>query len=150
MEEPYKPVVGSPNPAPVQPKRSKRSFLVLVIFVAAVIAAFGLYRTVSKEDDISQVPKELVAGQVSITEDKFEPATIKIKKNDSITWTNNSQTPHQIASDPHPSNDTLPGLFSPNALGNSDTYTYTFEKSGTFTYHDHLNPFGLQGTVIVE
>jgi len=89
-------------------------------------------------------------AQVVISNDGVDPATIEIKKGQSVQWVNNDGKPHQIASDPYPDQTLLPGLDSEEPLTEGETYSFTFEKTGTFTYHDHLNPSDIKGTVIVK
>ncbi|HKR81610.1 MAG TPA: cupredoxin domain-containing protein [Candidatus Saccharimonadales bacterium] len=111
---------------------------VLVVAVAAVLV-------VQNKNNASATP----IASVQITDSSFSPSTIRIKKNQSVTWTNNDTAAHQIASDPYPSHSILPSLNSVS-LNQNDSYTYTFENTGTFTYHDPQNPSELRGTVIVE
>ena len=58
--------------------------------------------------------------------------------------------PHWIASDPYPKDDGYAALNSGGALVHGDSYSLSFSKAGTYTYHDELNPFKLQGTVVVR
>jgi hypothetical protein len=55
-----------------------------------------------------------------------------------------------VASDPYPSNDKLPGLNSQSSLAPNSSFTYIFEQSGTFTYHDAQNPLKVLGTIQVR
>ena len=66
-----------------------------------------------------------------------------------VTWTNNDKAPHIVASDPHPSHTNLEGLDSISDIAPNNSYSYIFEKTGEYTYHDHLNPFKFKGTVVV-
>jgi plastocyanin len=86
---------------------------------------------------------------VEISKDGFVPATISVKKGQVVVWTNNDQKPHQVATDPYPSNDTVAGLLS-DPLTTGDSFSFTFDQTGTFTYHDNLNPLKLKGTIVVE
>ncbi len=89
-------------------------------------------------------------GTVSITPTSFTPQEIHIKKNQTITWTNNDASKaHQVKADPYPTGDSLPNLDS-GPLNNNDSYTYTYEQTGTYTYHDQTDPYKLQGKVVVE
>jgi plastocyanin len=147
MDEPQN---QAPAPIPVTSKNKKRSYIVaLVLLLIVGLAAVLLTNRNSDSVDL-QALEPVPTGAVSVTEEGFSPATIQIKKGESVTWTNVSGGVHQIASDPHPVHDNLPGLFSEEALQPDDSFTYQFEDSGTFTYHDHLNPFTFQGIVIVE
>jgi plastocyanin len=85
-----------------------------------------------------------------VSDTGFTPETVKIKKGQTVQWMNEDATPHQIASDPYPSHTLLPHLVAPEPLGQNESFNFTFEDSGTFTYHDDLNPADFKGTVIVE
>lgn len=88
--------------------------------------------------------------QVMITATGFIPATVTVKAGQQITWINQDKSLHQVASDPHPFHTGLAGFDSLEPLKVNETYAFTLEKSGTFTYHDHLNPLKLKGTIIVK
>ncbi|OGE87624.1 MAG: hypothetical protein A3J07_02815 [Candidatus Doudnabacteria bacterium RIFCSPLOWO2_02_FULL_49_13] len=85
---------------------------------------------------------------VTIENDKFNPATVTMSAGDSVVWLNKDGKNHHVASDPHPTHTGLAGFESPDLSGNQ-TYSFTFTKTGTFGYHDHLNPT-IKGTVIVK
>ena len=89
-------------------------------------------------------------GSVSINSGSFFPKTISIKPGQAVTWTNYDSSPHWIASDPYPKDDGFASLNSGGALKTGDSYSLSFSKAGTYTYHDELNPFKLQGTVVVR
>jgi plastocyanin len=86
---------------------------------------------------------------ISITGSGFIPKTVKIKTGDTVTWTNTDSAPHQIASDPHPTHTAVPGLLG-DPIDKNETFSFTYEKTGTFTYHDELNPLSITGTVEVD
>lgn len=92
----------------------------------------------------------LESAEVAITKDTFEPSTLKIKKGTQVTWTNKDNLPHQVASGPHPTHTILDGFDSLDPLNTSDSYSFIFDVSGEFSYHDHLNPSSLKGLVVVE
>ena len=89
-------------------------------------------------------------AQVAITSQGFVPQTILIQKGSSVIWTNKDIRPHQIASDPHPTHSLLTSLGQGKAISPKSTFTFTFNQTGTFTYHDELNPLGAKGEVIVK
>jgi len=134
-----------------QPKRRKSTKIVMVvILVLVVVAGLALFMTSNDSDkDLQSIAENTVFAAVSVTEEGFEPTTLEVQKGTSVTWTNNGSAVHQIASDPHPSHDALAGLFSEQALQPTDAFTFTFDEVGTYTYHDHLNPYTMLGTVTV-
>lgn len=89
-------------------------------------------------------------AQVTITAQGFVPQTILIKKGSPVNWTNRDNKTHQIASDPHPTHLLLPALGKGKNLSPGSSFTFTFDKTGTFTYHDEQNPLKFKGVVIVK
>lgn len=100
--------------------------------------------------DLSNTNSTVVgpAATVSITSSGFSPASVSIKVGQAVTWTNNDTTVRQPAVDPHPAHSNLSGFDSAPGLAPGQTYSYTFMKAGTWTYHDHLFLFRT-GTVVV-
>lgn len=76
----------------------------------------------------------------------FSPATITIKVGTTVTWTNNTSAPHTVTSDDGTTFDS--GASNPISA-NGGTYSFTFTKAGTFTYHCQIHPF-MKATVIVQ
>ena len=116
--------------------------LVITIGIASVL--------IIRNKDQQGVQAEQTTVTVQISADAFTPQTVKINKGESVTWVNTDGKPHEVAADPFPSNSQLPSLKTQDALAQNDSYTYTFDQKGTFTYHDPLNPLALKATVIVE
>ena len=79
---------------------------------------------------------------VSISNYAFHPATITvvIGVNNTVTWTNNQAVSHTVTSDT--------SLFGSGTLAQGDTYTHTFNQTGTYGYHCSIHTF-MTGTVIV-
>lgn len=146
--EPTSPTSEQPLPtlSPERPKKGKGMRLLVVVVVVVLLGALAGYFLMNRGSSAS----ESDTAQVVITAARFTPSTIKIKKGQSVAWVNQDGQAHQIASDPYPSEDLLPALNSQEPLARGESYTFTFDKAGTYTYHDHLNPLALRGTVIVE
>lgn len=92
----------------------------------------------------------LHSASIQITSEGFLPATTTISAGQSVTWKNYDQQGHWVASDPYPSNDKLSSLNSNGPISQNSAYSYTFDKAGTYTYHDQLNPYKIQGTIVVK
>lgn len=94
---------------------------------------------------IEQKPAGQTSGQTFDVEIKgfaFTPSEIKIKKGETVTWTNKDSAPHKVVSD---SGNEL----GSQALSNGDTYSHTFSQTGTFGYHCAIHP-SMKASVIVE
>ncbi len=87
-------------------------------------------------------------ASVSITSNGFEPSSITVRNGGTVTWKNDDTRTRQPAVDPHPAHSNLPGFDAVGGVQPGRTYSYTFTKSGTWTYHDHLMPI-YTGTVVV-
>ena len=76
----------------------------------------------------------------------FNPTTITIAVGTTVTWTNTTGAPHTVTSDDGKSFDS--GLNTPISP-NGGTFSFTFSKAGTFTYHCQIHP-SMKATIIVQ
>lgn len=129
---------------------NRKRFPRWLIIAIVVVIILGTILTVWLTKRSNTSPVSRVAAKVEITGTGFVPLTIRIKKGESVTWVNKDSKPHQVAADPHPTSDLLPSLKGDEPLLQEEQYTAIFEKTGTFTYHDYLDPVGYHATVIVE
>lgn len=104
----------------------------------------------SKNIENAQPVQVVDEAVVSITSSGFVPSAIKVKKGTVVRWVNTDSALHQVSSDPHPTHTGLAGFDSEEGMQKDDSYAFTFENAGTFSYHDHLNPLKFKGSVIVE
>jgi plastocyanin len=77
---------------------------------------------------------------VRILKGGFSPATVTVATGDSVRWTNRDTVNHQVVADT--------GAFASRILRPNQSYTFTFEASGTYRYRDALEP-AERGTVRV-
>jgi plastocyanin len=71
----------------------------------------------------------------------FAPASMTVKAGATVTWTNMDQEPHTVMS--------VDGLFRSGALDTGDSFSFRFEKPGTYRYVCTIHP-RMVGTVVVE
>jgi len=137
---------------------NKRNLILIIatVVIAALLIILSYWAGTNEKKEEAQPtkasPEESVkaTASVDITAKGFSPATITIKKGTLVTFTNKDKKEHQVASDPHPNHTKLAGFDSVTNLKTSNTYSFLFEKAGTYTYHDELNPLKFKGTVIVK
>jgi plastocyanin len=79
--------------------------------------------------------------QVGIDNFKFAPNPLTIEKGTEVTWTNHDDIPHSIVVN-------ALGVHS-KAMDTDGTFTYKFDKTGTFFYVCGLHPF-MQAKVVVK
>lgn len=89
------------------------------------------------------------AKTVTITHNgsAFSPASITVNKGDKVNFMNQGGSEIFVAADPHPQHTSLPGFELKIKGGASGSFT--FEKAGTVTYHNHFGP-AQRGTVVVK
>jgi plastocyanin len=80
------------------------------------------------------------ASQVVIKAFKYEPQAIKVAAGTTVTWTNKDPEPHTVVD--------KGGKFRSAALDTGDTFSFTFNDPGTYTYFCSLHPH-MVGTVEV-
>ena len=119
-----------------------------VLFVVVVIVVFMFSRM--KQAGNEEVLRAASSATVTITGSGFTPETVTVKRGQKVEWINTDTVPHQIAPDPHPVHSSYPALSETDALQPNESMTFSFDASGTYTYHDESNPLTFKGVVIVE
>jgi len=90
-----------------------------------------------------------IAQEVVYTANGFVPETVTIRSGETVRFINESSVGMWVASDDHPQHTILSTFDQFGIAENGESYDYTFEKSGTWAYHDHINA-SMLGTVIVN
>lgn len=159
-------------------------WIIVIAVVVLVVVAVLVSRGDETAPGISPTPTPLftvsptpaatssptsVATPVSVTvtysDSGFSPASIRVKKGDSVVFRNASREPARPASAMHPTHEAYPGssigkcggpdetaglLFDAcRAVNPGASWTFRFNEVGAWNYHDHLNS-SRRGTVIVE
>lgn len=122
--------------------------IVTVLILLLVIGAVGWYAMKNSGSETNNNTATQSRGtstqaaekpEVVLTSSGFEPSTLTVKVGTKVTWTNKSGDLATVNSNNHPTH----LLYPPLNLGefkNGDSLSLTFDKAGTFGYHNHLNP----------
>lgn len=100
----------------------------------AMLAAVGLTVALS-------LPALAKDHKISIKDVSFAPKEIKVKKGDTVIWTNSDERDHTVTADDD--------SFKSGNLGNGDTFKQKFGKAGKFKYHCEYHP-RMKAAVVVE
>jgi amicyanin len=86
----------------------------------------------------------VAATDVKIQNYMFSPMVIKVKVGATVTWTNQDSVHHSVVADTISAD-------APNGplIGQGETYKFTFNKAGTYTFHCGAHP-DMHGTVVVS
>lgn len=79
---------------------------------------------------------------VSISDIKYDPKEIKVKKGDTVVWTNEDDRDHTVTADDGKS-------FDSGNLNTGGKFDHKFDKPGRYKYHCDYHP-RMKATVIVE
>lgn len=85
---------------------------------------------------------------VTVTSSGFVPQTVTIKAGIKVVWMNKSGGPVTVNSVVHPTHLVYPPL-NLGEFGDGSSVQLVFDKPGTYSYHNHLNP-SQTGTIVVE
>jgi len=96
---------------------------------------------------------------VVYTNSGFNPVSITIRQGQTVTWVNENSRSVWVASAFHPTHTVYPEKKAGDCLGSAfdacrgvptgESWSFTFDSAGTWTYHNHLSPFNT-AVVIVE
>ncbi len=118
-------------------------------------------------DEVLSEPEEatiLPANEVVITHanGSFSPNTVTIKKGTRVTFVNSEGAAMWVASDLHPTHTDFDGTNKSehcaagytgpapfDQCSSGDNFSFTFDKAGTWAYHNHLRASEI-GTIIVQ
>lgn len=78
----------------------------------------------------------------------YDPSPLRVKPGTSVTWKNNDSTLHTVTSG-LPEQGAVGTLFDSNVIAPGKTFTYAFNKAGTFDYSCTLHPT-MRGQVVVK
>ncbi|OGG81055.1 hypothetical protein A3H77_00680 [Candidatus Kaiserbacteria bacterium RIFCSPLOWO2_02_FULL_56_11] len=144
---------------------------ILVVLLIIIGGGWYLYKSQAAapggDAATGTMPTELEPQQVVVTytDEGFSPTEVTVPVNATVTWTNDISGDMWVASAMHPTHMVYDGTTlsehcaggiasSPDVfdvctgIGTGGSWSFTFDKTGTWKYHDHIatNRFG---TVIV-
>jgi plastocyanin len=77
---------------------------------------------------------------VRYTNQGYVPAQLEVPVGSMVQFVNESDNEMWVASNEHPGHSILPTFDQFKSTAKGTTYTYVFDKVGSWSYHDHLKP----------
>lgn len=106
---------------------------ILLVAVALIIASPNLQANVDQP--------AATAADVKIDNFAFGPQSLTVKVGTTVTWTNRDDIPHTVVSSD--------GVFKSKARDTDESFSYKFDKAGTYSYFCSLHP-KMTGQVVVQ
>lgn len=116
----------------------------LYISIAIIIAFFSFISIVYLVDK----QKDHTLHYIQLTEEGFLPSFIIIAKGDRIVFSTTRSEMFWPASDLHPTHAIYPAFDPQQPIDPKKSWSFTFDKSGTWKYHDHITSV-YRGTITV-
>jgi plastocyanin len=81
------------------------------------------------------------ARKILVKDFMFSPTPLTIKAGSTVTWTNMDDEPHTAVSDT--------GLFKSGGMDTNDSFSFKFDKPGTYHYTCTIHP-RMVGVIVVQ
>ncbi len=80
-------------------------------------------------------------NRIVVKDFMFTPNTLTVKAGASVTWANLDDEPHTVVSDA--------GLFRSGAMDTNESFSFKFDKPGTYHFTCSIHP-RMVGTIVVQ
>ncbi len=124
-----------------------------VVILVTIVLSFSNYSVEENVDETDLIIKGDVIMPTKVSRPGCEendrcyiPSLVVIEKGKQVTWVNEDSAFHSITSGYY---DTPTDLFDSGHLDPFESYTLTFDETGTYDYFCTLHPW-MKGQVIVE
>lgn len=110
---------------------SLRLVAAVMLVALAAMVSLGSPGTVRAQD-----------SSVSIVDFAFDSSSITIEAGSTVTWTNDGDAAHTVTADD--------GAFDSGELASGETFSFTFDEPGTYTYHCDIHPDMTAEIIVTE
>jgi plastocyanin len=129
----FKEKTGAGSIGGARPEEDMKKIRWILGLVATALAAITLTAGIRPILAVDPGDKPASGATIKIDNFSFGPANVTIPAGTTVTWTNNDDVPHVVAS-----NDKK--MFKSKALDTDDHFSFTFTKPGTYSYYCAIHP----------
>jgi plastocyanin len=115
-------------------------FVRIFLFAVLVFPGFSTIVTPGKPNQ-AEAEAEPRTAEVKIDNFSFGPQIVSVSPGTKVTWKNRDDIPHTVVSTEQ--------VFKSKVLDTDETFSFTFEKAGTYPYFCSVHP-KMTGQVIVK
>ena len=106
----------------------KRSLLFVILAILVIcLGACSSGGQDGADEVIDDTVNDTSQAEVNISGFKFDPKELSVTAGTTVTWTNLDAAPHSSTADN--------GEWDSGALRKNDSFSFTFDTPGTYTYH---------------
>lgn len=129
--------------SPTSPNSASRLAFIALLLATPLAPAAAQTATAAAPATAAPATAALPAdpGIVIARDFMFAPLSVTIPAGTTVTWTNRDDEPHTVVSDT--------GLFRSGALDTNESFTFRFDKPGTYRYACSIHP-RMMGTITVR
>lgn len=144
---------------------NKKAIWIIIAVVVIVAGGIGTYALMQKDAGAPSNPStsdtnktdadkkdsgtdKKAAATITYSDSGFSPSTVTVKSGDTVAIKNTSSSDMQFDSDPHPVH-TDDEELNAGPVTPGQTVTFTVTATGTYGYHNHLNPSDT-GTIVIK
>jgi plastocyanin len=127
----------------------KRGLVSLLVTAALAAACASPGETTSSDMQASH--RAHPDADVVIDSSTFAPSVLRIAVGETVTWVNHDDLPHTVTSNPRGKGRAAGGGLGSrfdHRLTRDETFSFYFERAGTFAYHCTIHP-EMRGTIVV-
>ncbi|HEX3384697.1 MAG TPA: cupredoxin family copper-binding protein [Mucilaginibacter sp.] len=122
-------------------KKIKSICLVALFFAGVLLFSACGKKSANSANPTSNGNTPSPNPSVTIQNFAFSPATVRVTIGGTVTWTNKDGVAHTVTD--------VGGSFNSGDLPADQTYSMTFNKAGTYSYHCTIHPTMPTATVVV-
>jgi len=122
-----------------------------VVIAGAIVATYVLSGNMnmgvegsgnSVQQPTASIPSDSTVVRIvaNAGSNSFSPNPVEVKVGETVTWINDDSGRHTVTS--------KDGFFDSGMMGKGQSFSYTFDKTGEYTYHCEPHP-NMVGTVVV-
>jgi len=119
----------------------RKGIIPALIFLSLLFLSCSNMNNPSNTQSTNMTTGTQGANDVFIQNMAFSPASLTVTSGTTVTWTNKDAMVHTVTSDST--------LFDSKNIQVNGVFSYTFNKTGTFSYHCSIHP-SMKATITVN
>jgi plastocyanin len=115
---------------------------IMAMYVLSGSANMGVEGSGNAQEPATPIPDNSTVVKIvaNAGSNSFSPNPVKVKVGETVTWINDDSGIHTVTS--------KDGVFDSGMMGKGQSFSFTFDKAGEYSYHCEPHP-SMVGTVVV-